>query len=39
MRKFIAITLPAVIGIAIGIVASNLCAGCAQLKAVETEMR
>ena len=39
MRKFIAITLPAVIGIAIGVVASNLCAGCAQLKAVETEAR
>ena len=39
MRKFIAITLPAVIGIAIGVIASNLCAGCAQLKAVETEAR
>ena len=39
MRKFIAITLPAVIGIAIGVIASNLCAGCAKLKAVETEMR
>ena len=39
MRKFIAITLPAVIGIAIGVIASNLCAGCAQLKTVETEAR